>query len=152
MRPKPAPAMAALERMGFQELKRTWIEQGFGTPPRLRRRLLAGLLAYKLQERSLGGLSPATARLLREIAGENGRDPDLSRFATARIKPGTRLQRVWKGELHEVTVLNPGFAYRGNTYPSLSLVARQITGTRWSGPLFFGLRDGSAPDSPEKRP
>jgi hypothetical protein len=130
--------------MGFQELKRTWVEQGFGTPPRVRRRLLVGLLAYKLQERSLGGLSPATARLLREIAGENGRDPDLSRFAAPRIKLGTRLQRVWKGELHEVTVLETGFAYRGKTYPNLSLIAREITGTRWSGPLFFGLRDGSA--------
>ncbi len=66
----------------------------------------------------------------------------MGRLAEPRIKPGTRLVRVWQGSLHEVTVLDAGFSYRGQTYASLSVIARQITGTRWSGPQFFGLKGG----------
>lgn len=148
-----AQRLEYLETCEFSDLKRLWREEGLGTPPKIRRRLMAGLLAYHIQAKVLGGLSPQTARRLQQIAGESGRAPDVSRIVEIRIKPGTRLQRVWKNELHEATAIEKGFAYRGKTYASLSVIARTITGTRWSGPAFFGLRDkpdATAP-APEDR-
>lgn len=135
-----AQRLEYLETCAFADLKRLWREEDLGAPPKIRRRLMAGLLAYHIQAKALGGLSLQTARRLRQIAGESGRAPDVSRIVEIRIKPGTRLQRMWKNELHEATALEKGFSYRGKTYASLSVIARTITGTRWSGPAFFGLR------------
>lgn len=131
--------VSSLATRKYAELRVLWAEAGLPGSPLLCRRLLAALIAYKQQEQALGGLSPSVARQLREIAGETGRSPNVSRFAQTRIKPGTRLQCEWHGELHEVTVLESEFSYRGKTYPSLSAIAREITGVRWSGPAFFGL-------------
>lgn len=131
--------LESLKTRKYAEIRDLWVESGLPGPPRLCRRLLAALIAYKQQERAIGGLSPSLTRQLREIAGETGRSPNVNRFAKSRIKPGTRLQCEWHGELHEVTVLESQFAYRGNSYPSLSAIARLITGVRWSGPAFFGL-------------
>jgi hypothetical protein len=135
--------LASLRMRKYAELRALWAEAGLPGQPRLCRRILAALIAYKQQERAVGGLSPSVARQLREIAGETGRSPNVSRFAHTRIKPGTRLQCEWHGELHEVTVLESQFAYRGKPYPSLSAIARLITGVRWSGPAFFGLTRGT---------
>ena len=112
-------------------------------PPHLPRHLLYRMLAYRLQADLLGDLDNECRRLLDsaatpETAGrravENGR-------ITAELRPGTILTRDWKGGLHRVAVLAEGFAWNGKTYPSLSKVARAISGTRWNGPKFFGLRD-----------
>jgi Protein of unknown function (DUF2924) len=101
--------------------------------------LLRRSIAYKIQEDAYGGLDRATARLLKQLmeqfAKNNGRI-----VLPRRIKPGSVLIRQWKGERHQVTVLEDGFAYQGKPYESLSHIARLITGTRWNGPKFFGLR------------
>jgi hypothetical protein len=135
----------------FNDLQQIWEKEGFGKPPRLRRKLLSALLAYRLQQRAYGGVDSEIARKLVQIAGESGRKPKLGAALEFRIKPGTRLQRVWRNELHEVTALGTNFAYRGKTYENLSVIARDITGTRWSGPAFFGLKDKPS-KSVERRP
>jgi hypothetical protein len=96
-------------------------------------------VAYRMQEQALGGLCPATRRRLARAAKEraDGRAPSAPPSA---IKPGTRLLREWQGVTHEVIMLEDGVRYRGETWRSLSAVAREITGVRWSGPLFFGLK------------
>jgi hypothetical protein len=98
------------------------------------------MLAYEVQAKLLGGLSAATRKRLRRLA-ERRADSGHAARAAPRLKPGTRLLREWQGETHHVTVLEEGFDYRGERHASLSVIARLITGTRWSGPLFFGLRD-----------
>jgi len=99
------------------------------------------MLAYKLQERVYGGLRPETKRRLRELASSFEKDPKKASIRLAALtKPGTRLIRQWDGETHQVTVCEHGFEYKGERYRSLSQIARLITGTRWSGPLFFGLK------------
>jgi hypothetical protein len=114
-------------------------------PPQLPRRLLFRVLAYRLQADQLGDLDSASRRLLDssgspEKAGQKAVD---SRRRTAELRPGTVLGREWKGHMHHVAVLADGFAWNGKTYPSLSNIAFAITGTRWNGPRFFGLRDKS---------
>jgi hypothetical protein len=112
-------------------------------PPHVRKQLLVPLLAYKLQEQAYGGLKPEVKRRLRELAAGFDRNPRKTggQFTDSiRIKPGTRLIRQWEGKTHQVTVGEAGFEYDGELYKSLSVIARLITGTRWSGPLFFGLR------------
>jgi DUF2924 family protein len=110
----------------------------FGHPPprRSRAELLRHALAYEAQAEIFGGTDRIRRRLDRLARGEA--DP-LAR-AALRLKQGTRLVREWQGEVHQVTVLEQGIDYRGTTYRSLSEVARLITGTRWSGPLFFGVK------------
>lgn len=111
--------------------------------PHLPRHLLFRVLAYRIQADRLGDLDAEDKRLLDgaatpEDAGQ--RAVDSSR-PTADIHPGTMLAREWKGRTHRVAVLADGFAWDGKTYPSLSKIAHAITGTRWNGPRFFGLRD-----------
>ena len=115
--------------------------------PKLRRDLIVPILAYKLQEKAYGGLKPSTRRRLREIAEELERDPQAHIRSKPSIKPGTKLIRQWQDQTHEVLVTREGFEYAGRQYRSLSEIARQITGTRWSGPAFFGLKQ-----LPNKRP
>ena len=126
------------------ELLTKWRERLKQAPPsHLNKPILVPLLAYRLQEQAFGGLKPAYRRRLRELAESFERNPNrplktISSFA--RIKPGTRLIRQWDGQTHQVTVAEQGFEYKGERYKSLSEIARLITGTRWSGPLFFGLK------------
>jgi hypothetical protein len=114
-------------------------------PPRLPRHLLFRTLAYRLQADSLGDLDPATRQLLEK----SGSSTDLFQLTAdlrqiqPSLKPGTVLTREWGGHLQHVMVLADGFSWRDKTYPSLSKVASAITGTRWNGPRFFGLRDKS---------
>jgi hypothetical protein len=107
------------------------------------RLLLLRALAYRIQEQALGGLDRATRRRLDRAARDLAAGRAVARLVP-KIKPGTRLLREWQGVVHEVIVLERGVQYRGETWPSLSAVAREITGTRWSGPRFFGLK--GAPD------
>ncbi len=139
-----AASLAALQSLSNDDLRRRWTEVSRRSPPKHTSRdmLLRGL-AYRLQEKALGGLKPATRRRLSKLAGqlEAGADPQVP--APRRMKPGARLLREWRGEMHHVTVVDKGFEYRGRPYRSLSVIAREITGTRWSGPRFFGLTDRS---------
>jgi Protein of unknown function (DUF2924) len=119
--------------------------------PHLPRHLLFRVLAYRLQADVLGDLDGESQRLLdRSVSPEDAgqRAVDLAR-RTADLRPGTVLRREWNGQMQRVAVFADGFAWNGKTYPSLSKVAFAITGTRWSGPKFFGLRDkpskGSSP-------
>ena len=135
--------LPALSRTGLLSLWRELFRQP--AHPKLRRDLIVPILAYKLQEKAYGGLK--TRRRLREIAEELERDRHAHVHSKPSIKPGTKLIRQWQDQTHEVLVTNGGFEYRRRQYRSLSEIARQITGTRWSGPAFFGLKQ-----LPNKRP
>ncbi len=110
--------------------------RAFGQPPpkRLRSPILRRILAYDVQARRLGDLTPSETRVLRRVArGTPASD------ATATATPGTQLVREWNGRVYRVEVVETGYVLDGTTYSSLSAVAKRITGTSWSGPRFFGL-------------
>jgi hypothetical protein len=109
-------------------------------PPGLSRSLLLRALAYRLQEVALGGLSRSTRRRLAKAASGSTDGPAATLIPILQTQPGTVLIREWHGIAYHVTVLEHGVRYGGEHYRSLSQVARLITGTRWSGPAFFGLR------------
>jgi hypothetical protein len=112
-------------------------------PPHLPRHLIFRVLAYRLQADRLGDLDAASQRLL-DGAGppeEAGKRAAEVKRLTTEVRPGTILAREWNGRMRRVAVLADGFAWNGKTYPSLSKVAQAITGSRWNGPRFFGLRD-----------
>src|SRR5437764_6134833 len=110
----------------------------------LPRHLLFRVLAYRIQADLIGDLDSKSQRLLdRSASPEKAGERAISR-RSGELRPGTMLAREWKGEMQRVAVLANGFAWRGETYPSLSKVASAITGTRWNGPRFFGLRDKGA--------
>jgi len=135
-----AKQLEELRQFTRPELVATWTEV-FGHPLRCRahKDFLIRCIAYRLQEQAYGGLSANTRKQLRKIAAEIEAGSSAA-FDAPRIKLGTRLIREWNGGTHEVIVITEGFAYRGQPYRSLSEIARLITGTRWSGPLFFGLK------------
>lgn len=148
MRESPADVaeqLKMLTRSKVADLKRLWTAQ-FGNPPRFRaqRNLLVLILAYRLQEKAYGGLSQVTRKRLRALEGAIGNGGMKHSRAAPPVKPGTRLIREWRGQTHVVSVLDKGAEYRGKRYGSLSEIARAITGTRWSGPAFFGLKSPSA--------
>ena len=116
---------------------------GVEPPARLRRPLLIRAIAYRLQEKALGGLKPATRRLLASIADDATARRTMHVPRERKIKPGTTLLREWHGVQHRLTVLENGVQFGGERYRSLSEVARKITGSRWSGPLFFGLKSAT---------
>ena len=139
-----APALPHWDTLNDLDRKRlaaAW-QQAFDRPipPRLYKNTVVMLLGYRLQELKLGGLSSATRRhlasLLPRAQGGRGNAPPLRR-----LKPGTRLQRSWQGRSYSVTVMESGYEYLGKHYASLSVIARTITGTPWSGPAFFGLKE-----------
>jgi len=93
-----------------------------------------------MQEVALGGLRPEPQRQLRQIAMELKQTGGAAKRFRPQLKPGTRLMREWQGRTYEVVVLDDGFSWQGTQHRSLSAIARKITGTAWSGPLFFGLK------------
>lgn len=128
-------ALARLERASRHHLAELWVEHfGVPPPPRTSRSLMIRAVAYKLQERVFGGLSSGIRRRLAEEA-------DMPRRSGPRPRPGTVLIREWRGVAHQVTVGERDVVYRGQRYRSLSEIARLITGARWSGPRFFGLKE-----------
>jgi len=141
--------IARLENMDRDQLRDKWQSALKQQPPlHIRRSLLLPLLAYKLQEQAYGGLKPEVKRRLRELADSFAQDPKGAAAkiqSPLRIKAGTTLIRQWQGMTHHVTVSEQGFEYKGQRYKSLSEIARLITGTRWSGPLFFGLKQNKKP-------
>ena len=139
-----AVEIARLRDLDIAQLRNRW-QTVFGrrSPSQLPRHLLFRVLAYRLQADHLGDLDGECRRLLdrSESPEEAGRRAvDLS-WRTAELRPGTVLGREWNGRMHRVAVLAENFAWNGKSYPSLSKVALAITGTRWNGPKFFGLRD-----------
>ena len=131
----------------FQQLARPILEAlwqaTFKRPlsPKMRRPLAAQLLRFHQQEAAYGGLPPEVEVYLASLLPKSrGRGPQAPPTPLRRLKPGTRLLRTWRGQTYTVTVADPGFVYDGTTYNSLSVVAREITGTPWSGPVFFGLK------------
>lgn len=115
------------------------------TPPKgVSRSLLVRAVAYQLQVKRFGGLKRATARHLQKIANGTAGADSVNVKVTAELQPGARLVREWNGSTHIVDVVDGGFTWNGEFYGSLSVIARRITGARWSGPRFFGLTSGSA--------
>lgn len=104
--------------------------------------LLRRSIAQKLQENAYGGLDRRTARLLNQLIAQYAKTPGKIALPR-RIKPGATLVRDWKGTSHRVTVAETGFVYQDRPYENLSEIARLITGSRWNGPRFFGLRAGN---------
>ncbi|MBW6496515.1 MAG: DUF2924 domain-containing protein [Burkholderiaceae bacterium] len=140
----PIPArLAALKTTPTPDLKKQWRELFETEPPPFNRRYLESRLAYRIQELTYGGLKPETIKRLEAL----GEQLDGGNIATRRIRAGlmpiagTRLIRDYQGVEQIVTVLQSGFEWQGRPYKSLSAIARAITGTRWNGWVFFGLKN-----------
>src|SRR5258708_4249582 len=124
-------------RKRYRELFRTEPPKAFG-PDLLRRSI-----AHRMQEKAYGGLSAPTRRRRDQLVKAAVAKPNGRLELPRRIKPGSELVRTWKRKTYRVMVMADGFAYDGKTFASLSEIATDITGTRWNGPRFFGLRAGS---------
>ncbi len=143
--------LAALADLDAAGLRAEWRRLYRSHPPRhIRRDLLVLAIAWKLQEKVHGGLTAAQKRRLANIGEELRKNGNLSTGPAIRLKPGLRLVREWRGETHTVLVLEDGFEWNGERRRSLSAIAREITGTRWSGPLFFGLKPRPRPFAGEE--
>ncbi len=122
-------------------LKERWRAlYGTQAPRCISRDLLIRALAYRIQEQALGGLKPSTRRLLMKVATDASARRPIQVAPEPSLKPGTVLLREWHGTEHQVIVREDGIVFNGKQYKSLSQVAYRITGTKWSGPLFFGLK------------
>ncbi len=144
--PKVLRELAGLKAAPVAQLKAKWRQLFDTEPPPYNRRFLESRLAYRIQELAYGGLKPETIERL-EALGEqlDGGSPIMRRIRTD-SKPiaGTRLIREWQGIEHCITVREEGYEYQGRPYKSLSSIARAITGTRWNGWIFFGLKNTRA--------
>lgn len=133
--------IAALPALNKGQLLLLWRENfSKAPPPKLRKELMVPILAYRMQEKECGGLSHSAQKRLREIAKSISSEKRPQKEIPAGSEKGIRLLRSWHGEVHEVIVTDGGYIYRGTTFSSLSKIAREITGTQWSGPAFFGTR------------
>ena len=133
--------IAGLPAMSKAQLLAIWAKNFREAPPAsLRKDLMVPILAYRIHEREYGGLANTTRKKLREIAKSIDPGKQAQGRGSSSLHHGTRLVRSWKGEVHEVQVLNGTFTYGGKQFSNLSQIAREITGTRWSGPLFFGTK------------
>jgi hypothetical protein len=139
--------IARLRGLDIDALRTRWrISFGREAPPQLARHLLFGMLAYRLQAEVMGDLDAETVRFLRKIAlapSKQAAVPLTQAFERRKrdLPPGAVLTREWGGRQHRVMALKGGFAWEGRSYSSLSEIAKAITGTKWNGPRFFGLRD-----------
>jgi hypothetical protein len=148
--PVPNPIVeqevARIGAMNVAELRAMWRAQMKSEPPKaFGPDLLRRSLAYRIQEKAYGGLDPKTSRLLNQLIAQSAKNAGKI-ILPRRTKPGTMMVREWKGKRHTVTVTEDGFAFEGQVYESLSEIARLITGTRWNGPRFFGLRSKEKTD------
>ncbi len=136
--------LAGLPKLDRVALAAKWrIVYGAEQPSNISRVLMLRALAYRIQEQALSGLKPSMRRYLHKVAEDSNAGTRIT-LPVVQEKPGTRLLREWHGVTHEVTVLESGVQYQGNRYRSLSQVAQKITGAKWSGPLFFGLKKEAA--------
>ncbi len=133
--------LAQLPMMDRKALLKLWHDLFDRMPsPALHRGTLIPILAYRIQEKAYGGLKESTLKRLHELAKDHASGKKSEVRAMIRPKIGTRYVREHRGKLHEVTVLETGYEYEGRVYRSLTEVARVITGTKWSGPVFFGYK------------
>jgi hypothetical protein len=138
-----AKEIAELDDLKTPELRDMWRRIYRAEPPAgISRDLLIRAAAYQIQEEELGGLSRAAKRRLRVLAQKMGTESNPSFDFGPSLKPGAKLIREWRGRTYSVIALEDGFNFEGMRYPSLSKIAREITGARWSGPRFFGLTGG----------
>ncbi len=133
--------VAALSGMSIAELKKMWTDLHKTEPPQCNRSFLEKRLTYRLQELAHGGLKKESEKRLERMATSGVDAPqERKRPPGGQLLPGTRLVREWKGEEHRCTVLSDGFEYQGRKFGSLSAAANFITGTKWNGHVFWGLR------------
>ena len=136
---KLANELAGLPTLDRRELVEKWQSLYGSEPPAgISNKFLMHAIAHRLQEQAWGGLKPATRHLLEKAAQDNASRQQI--LPALSIKPGTRLLREWHGVTYEVIIMEDGVQFNGKRYRSLSEVSRAITGTRRSGPLFFGLK------------
>jgi Protein of unknown function (DUF2924) len=128
-----------LHSLDLEELRREWRRLYHGEPSRISRDLFVLGLGYRLQELAQCGLSKAARRKLQTMAKALRTTGRVIPTPSLTLKPGARLVREWSGRTHTVTITEDGFEYAGENYPSLTKIARKITGAHWSGPRFFGL-------------
>jgi len=140
----PDPTVEAelcrLEALSLDQLRGLWRERFGAVPKHQSADLLRRRLAYELQVRAYGGLRPDIRRRLGTLHRAFSSDPSFTPHAGRNLKTGTILTRVWKGTTHQVSILDDGSEYSAEHYQSLSEISERITGTKWSGPAFFGLR------------
>jgi hypothetical protein len=137
--------LAALKTVPIPQLKQQWRDLFDTEPPPFNRRFLESRLAYRIQELAYGGLKPDTIKRLAAMAEHLESDQRSQRGRSlARPVCGTQLVRDWQGTEHRVTIVDGGFEYQGRPFKSLSAIARAITGTRWNGWVFFGLKNRRA--------
>lgn len=136
-----AQQLAELPHLKRPALQEQW-KRLFGSAPspRMRRDFMIPILAYRIQEQAFGSISLRTRKRLQELTQQVERSPTGSICERPALRPGTRLVRQWGNQVHLVTAEAKGFEYKGSRYRSLSEIAHLITGTKWSGPLFFGLK------------
>ncbi len=133
--------IGGLSKASIRDLRERW-KTLYGKEPsgHIGRPFIIRAIAYRLQEKAFGGLKPSTRRLLARVAEESAARSSPKSPLVRKAETGTILVREWQGASHRVTVLHEGVSFKGKRYRSLSEVAREITGSRWSGPRFFGLR------------
>jgi len=133
--------LETLPAMARADLALLWQKLFHSVPdPKIRNPAMIRFLAYRIQEQAYGSLSATSERRLRQLEAAVAGNLNLKTSSAPKIQPGTRLVREWQNQVHLVNVEAHGYEYRGVRYQSLSEIARLITGTRWSGPLFFGLK------------
>jgi len=148
--------VADLEGHGVDGLRRHWCAHlGGEPPPHLPRWVLMRVLAYRLQSDAFGGLDRSIQRILRSKKDDDAAAPFDRRAPQTRegvgLKAGALLVREWKGRLERVMILEEGFVWNGQTFGSLSQIAKAMTGTNWNGHRFFGLRQGKPAPMGEER-
>ena len=141
---KLAQELKDLEARGDDELKDRWRSlYGMKPPQKIHRSLLIAAIAHRIQENALGALKPSVRRYLMQAANNPATTQPVPHYPSLRPRAGTVLVRDWGGVTHQAKVLEDGILFRSKRYKSLSEVARVITGSRWSGPLFFGLKSAA---------
>ena len=140
---RPAENVGDLAGLDTDALRERWAElYGMAPAPRISRDVLVRGVAYRIQEEARGGLGKSDRRQLLRLAGALRDGGAIPASQGQSFKAGTKLIREWKGKVHEVVIVGDGYVWSGKRYRSLSEIARAITGTRWSGPRFFGLEAG----------
>lgn len=130
-----------MEATNINELRLAWRALFNQDPPfRPRQDFMQGHIAWAMQAKKHGGLKRKTSNQLKQLMDELRKGEKLKTEQTLTIKPGTKLIRQYQGKRHEVIVVEDGFRYEGKSYNSLSSIAREITGTRWNGKVFFGVK------------
>lgn len=149
----PTPKSTPVVETGrsLDDLRSEWKELYRQDAPKISRDLLTLGIAYRRQELEFGGLGKATIRKLRTVAKSLRETGQVGPSSGLSLKPGARLVREWNSRTHTVTVTEDGFEYAGGQFSSLTKIAQTITGTRWSGPRFFGLAPKNKNKGPARR-